>query len=56
MRKEPEAIFNGIPIFIGDVGRPDLARKLIAELTQDILAGHLYDSFAIKINAIWPDT
>lgn len=44
-----EAIFTGDTLFIGDVGRPDLAQKVIAELTQDILAGHLYDSLHNKI-------
>jgi glyoxylase-like metal-dependent hydrolase (beta-lactamase superfamily II)/rhodanese-related sulfurtransferase len=46
---KPEAIFTGDTLFIGDVGRPDLAQKVIAELTQDILAGHLYDSLHNKI-------
>jgi glyoxylase-like metal-dependent hydrolase (beta-lactamase superfamily II)/rhodanese-related sulfurtransferase len=41
--------FTGDTLFIGDVGRPDLAQKVIAELTQDILAGHLYDSLRNKI-------
>jgi glyoxylase-like metal-dependent hydrolase (beta-lactamase superfamily II)/rhodanese-related sulfurtransferase len=44
-----EAIFTGDTLFIGDVGRPDLAQKVIAELTQDMLAGHLYDSLHNKI-------
>ena len=46
---KPEAIFTGDTLFIGDVGRPDLAQKVIAELTQDMLAGHLYDSLHNKI-------
>ncbi|MGB3590391.1 MAG: MBL fold metallo-hydrolase [Nonlabens sp.] len=37
-----EAIFTGDTLFIGDVGRPDLAVK--SDLTVDDLAGHLYDS------------
>jgi hydroxyacylglutathione hydrolase len=45
----PEAIFTGDTLFIGDVGRPDLAQKVIAELTQEILAGHMYDSLHNKI-------
>ncbi|WPR74267.1 MBL fold metallo-hydrolase [Algoriphagus sp. NG3] len=45
----PEAIFTGDTLFIGDVGRPDLAQKVVAELTQDKLAGHLYDSLRNKI-------
>jgi rhodanese-related sulfurtransferase len=44
-----EAIFTGDTLFIGDVGRPDLAQKVIADLTQEILAGHLYDSLRNKI-------
>ncbi|MEB2783875.1 MBL fold metallo-hydrolase [Algoriphagus persicinus] len=44
-----EAIFTGDTLFIGDVGRPDLAQKVVAELTQDKLAGYLYDSLRNKI-------
>ncbi len=43
------ALFTGDTLFIGDVGRPDLAQKINADLTQDILAGHLYDSLRNKI-------
>lgn len=43
------AIFTGDTLFIGDVGRPDLAQKVIAELTQEKLASHLYDSLRNKI-------
>lgn len=43
------AIFTGDTLFIGDVGRPDLAQKVVADLTQDILAGHLFDSLRNKI-------
>ncbi len=43
------AIFSGDTLFIGDVGRPDLAQKLNSELTQDKLAGYLYDSLHEKI-------
>lgn len=42
-------LFSGDTLFIGDVGRPDLAQKVKAELTEDILAGHLYDSLRNKI-------
>lgn len=42
-------LFTGDTLFIGDVGRPDLAQKVVAELTQDKLAGHLYDSLHEKI-------
>jgi len=41
------AIFTGDTLFIGDVGRPDLAVK--SDLTQDQLAGMLYDSLRTKI-------
>jgi len=43
------ALFSGDTLFIGDVGRPDLAQKLKADLTQDMLAGLLYDSLRNKI-------
>lgn len=43
------AIFTGDTLFIGDVGRPDLAQKLVTDLTQDKLAGYLYDSLRNKI-------
>jgi hydroxyacylglutathione hydrolase len=42
-------IISGDTLFIGDVGRPDLAQHVIAELTQEKLAGHLYDSLRNKI-------
>lgn len=44
-----KALFTGDTLFIGDVGRPDLAQKVIAELTQEKLAGYLYDSLRNKI-------
>ncbi|WP_281979611.1 MBL fold metallo-hydrolase [Tenacibaculum mesophilum] len=42
------AVFSGDTLFLGDVGRPDLAQKA-ANLTQDELAGLLYDSLRTKI-------
>ncbi len=42
-----EALFTGDTLFIGDVGRPDLAAK--SDLTTEDLAGHLYDSLHTKI-------
>ncbi len=42
-------LFSGDTLFIGDVGRPDLAQKVKAELTQDMLAGYLFDSLSNKI-------
>lgn len=43
------AIFTGDTLFIGDVGRPDLAQHVIADLTQEKLAAHLYESLQNKI-------
>jgi len=42
------AIFSGDTLFLGDVGRPDLAQKA-ATMTQEELAGTLYDSLRNKI-------
>ena len=42
------AIFTGDTLFLGDVGRPDLAQKA-AHMTQEELAGILYDSLREKI-------
>ncbi len=42
-------LFSGDTLFIGDVGRPDLAQKVVADLTQDKLARHLYYSLRNKI-------
>lgn len=42
------AIFSGDTLFLGDVGRPDLAQKG-NELTSEMLAGILYDSLRNKI-------
>jgi hydroxyacylglutathione hydrolase len=41
------SLFSGDTLFIGDVGRPDLAVK--SDLTVQDLAGHLYDSLRSKI-------
>lgn len=43
------AIFTGDTLFIDDVGRPDLAQKLNTDLTQEKLAGYLFDSLRNKI-------
>lgn len=48
-------LFSGDTLFIGDVGRPDLAQKVVADLTQDILAGHLFDSLRSKIMPLSDD-
>jgi glyoxylase-like metal-dependent hydrolase (beta-lactamase superfamily II)/rhodanese-related sulfurtransferase len=42
------AIFSGDTLFLGDVGRPDLAQKADT-ITQEDLAGLLYDSLRTKI-------
>lgn len=42
------ALFSGDTLFLGDVGRPDLAQKA-ASLTQEELAGLLYESLYSKI-------
>ncbi len=42
------AIFSGDTLFLGDVGRPDLAQKA-ADMTMEDLAGILYDSLREKI-------
>lgn len=48
------AIFSGDTLFLGDVGRPDLAQK-IANMTQEQLAGILYDSLRNKIMTLADD-
>jgi hydroxyacylglutathione hydrolase len=48
------AIFSGDTLFLGDVGRPDLAQKA-AHLTQEELAGFLYDSLRTKIMPLADD-
>ena len=45
---KPYCIFSGDTLFIGDVGRPDLAQKK-GELTKEDLAGWLFDSLRNKI-------
>lgn len=47
------AIFSGDTLFLGDVGRPDLAQKA-ASMTQEELAGILYESLRNKIMTL-PD-
>lgn len=48
------ALFSGDTLFIGDVGRPDLAQKA-AHMTQEELAGTLYDSLRNKIMPLADD-
>jgi glyoxylase-like metal-dependent hydrolase (beta-lactamase superfamily II)/rhodanese-related sulfurtransferase len=50
---KPHCIFTGDTLFIGDVGRPDLAIK--STLTQEDLAGMLYDSLRNKIMTLPED-
>jgi hydroxyacylglutathione hydrolase len=47
-------IFSGDTLFLGDVGRPDLAQKA-ANMTQEQLAGTLYDSLMNKIMPLADD-
>jgi glyoxylase-like metal-dependent hydrolase (beta-lactamase superfamily II)/rhodanese-related sulfurtransferase len=47
-----KAIFTGDTLFIGDVGRPDLAQK--SDITMEDLAGFLYNSLRTKIMTL-PD-
>lgn len=44
------AVFTGDTLFVGDVGRPDLAIK--SDLTVSDLAGMMYDSLNAKINPL----
>lgn len=48
------AIFSGDTLFLGDVGRPDLAQKA-AHMTQEELAGLLYESLMNKIMPLSDD-
>jgi glyoxylase-like metal-dependent hydrolase (beta-lactamase superfamily II)/rhodanese-related sulfurtransferase len=47
------AIFSGDTLFLGDVGRPDLAQK--GDITEADLAGFLYDSLRTKIMPLADD-
>lgn len=48
------AIFSGDTLFIGDVGRPDLAQKA-AHMTQEQLAGILFHSLRDKVMTLADD-
>jgi hydroxyacylglutathione hydrolase len=48
-------IITGDTLFIGDVGRPDLAQHVIADLTEEKLASHLFDSLRNKIMPLSDD-
>ncbi len=51
--EKPNSIFTGDTLFIGDVGRPDLAQKA-ATMTQEELAGILFNSLREKVMTL-PD-
>lgn len=51
---KPHALFSGDTLFVGDVGRPDLAQKG-AEITMEDMAGMLYDSIQQKIMPLADD-
>ena len=53
-KEKDHAIFTGDTLFLGDVGRPDLAQKSGA-LTQEDLASHLFDSLRNKIMPLADD-
>ncbi len=48
-------LITGDTLFIGDVGRPDLAQHVIADLTETKLAGLLYESLRNKIMPLSDD-
>ncbi|GGB81496.1 MBL fold metallo-hydrolase [Flavobacterium suaedae] len=48
-------IITGDTLFIGDVGRPDLAQHVIADLTEEKLARHLFHSLRNKIMPLSDD-
>jgi len=48
------ALFSGDTLFLGDVGRPDLAQKA-TNMTQEQLAGILYDSLRNKVMTLADD-
>lgn len=48
-------IITGDTLFIGDVGRPDLAQHVISELTEEKLAAHLFDSLRTRIMPLSDD-
>ena len=48
-------IITGDTLFIGDVGRPDLAQDFVEDLTQEKLASYLFDSLRNKIMPLADD-
>ncbi len=53
--KKEKAVFTGDTLFIGDVGRPDLAQKS-NKLTVEDLAGWMYDSLRNKLMVLPDET
>ncbi len=51
---QEKALFSGDTLFIGDVGRPDLAQKA-AHMTQEQLAETLFDSLRNKVMTLSDD-
>ena len=47
----PYCLFTGDTLFLGDVGRPDLAQKSLS-ISKEDLAGILYDSIQNKISVL----
>ena len=50
-----QGLISGDTLFIGDVGRPDLAQHVIADLTEEKLARHLYNSLRNKVMPLSDD-
>lgn len=48
-------IITGDTLFIGDVGRPDLAQHVVSDLTEEKLASYLFDSLRNKIMPLSDD-
>jgi glyoxylase-like metal-dependent hydrolase (beta-lactamase superfamily II)/rhodanese-related sulfurtransferase len=48
-------LITGDTLFIGDVGRPDLAQHIISDLSEEKLAGYLFDSLRNKIMPLSDD-
>ncbi len=48
-------IITGDTLFIGDVGRPDLAQHVVSDLTEEKLAGNLFESLRNKIMPLSDD-
>ena len=53
--EKQHGIITGDTLFIGDVGRPDLAQEMTDDLTQEKLAGYLFDSLRNKIMPLADD-